>query len=263
MKKALFAFVIFAMLHGDTFAATKYWDINGATAGAGGATPSGTWDTGTTANWSTDSAGAIATTTWAASDAAVFSAGGDATGTFTVTPSAAPVAASILIEEGFVIIGGASSVNVGAGTVTLNAGTTLSTSSSARIAMIAGSSYNVTNATLQTTNPGAAGSFVDSDATIAVTGTLTIDYTVANVLNIIQTNSVISGAGANLKKTGVGVIAIVSASTYGGGTEIAGGELRIRTSANRLPVGTAVNMTGGILNLNGLNQQIASLTGTK
>jgi hypothetical protein len=59
-------------------AATKYWDINGATAGAGGATPTGTWDT-TTANWSTDSAGAVAATTWAANDAAVFSAGTNGT----------------------------------------------------------------------------------------------------------------------------------------------------------------------------------------
>src|SRR4051812_30287980 len=66
-------------------AATKFWDINGSGGGAGGATPAGTWDTATTSNWSTDSQGTIATTTWAASDAAIFSAGNDATGSYTIT----------------------------------------------------------------------------------------------------------------------------------------------------------------------------------
>src|SRR4051812_38328606 len=47
-------------------AAVSYWDINGAAGGAGGATPAGTWDTGTTANWSADPQGTVATTVWAA-----------------------------------------------------------------------------------------------------------------------------------------------------------------------------------------------------
>lgn len=66
---------------------TFYWDINGATANSGGAAPSGVWDT-TTANWSTSSAGSVATTTWAdiaLGNNARFSAGTDATGTYTVT----------------------------------------------------------------------------------------------------------------------------------------------------------------------------------
>src|SRR6185369_642422 len=42
--------------------ASRYWDINGATPDASaGTTAAGTWDTGTTLNWSTDPAGSIAT----------------------------------------------------------------------------------------------------------------------------------------------------------------------------------------------------------
>ncbi len=92
-------------------AATKYWDIDGATPGAGGATPAGTWDTGATANWTTSSTGSAAGTSWASGDDAVFSAGTDATGAFAVTLDAAaspPVqnAGNLTVEEGNVTIVG-------------------------------------------------------------------------------------------------------------------------------------------------------------
>src|SRR5881227_2278189 len=80
-------------------ATTKYWDINGATAGAGGATPAGTWDT-TTTNWSTDPNGALAATTWAANDSARFSAGAYATGSYTVTVSGNQSVTQLGVEEG-------------------------------------------------------------------------------------------------------------------------------------------------------------------
>jgi autotransporter-associated beta strand protein len=60
------------------------WDINGATAGAGGANPSGTWDSGT-ANWSNSTTGVAATASWVGGRTAVFAAGSDATGDYTVT----------------------------------------------------------------------------------------------------------------------------------------------------------------------------------
>src|SRR5437870_2615702 len=59
--------------------AVKYWRLSTAASGsAGGATPTGNWDT-TTANWDTSSAGTGSHVTWAASDSAVFSAATDAT----------------------------------------------------------------------------------------------------------------------------------------------------------------------------------------
>src|SRR5262250_808584 len=91
-----------ASVHG----AVKYWDTNGATAGAGGTTPSATWDTGSTANWTTDSTGSSVPTTWTAGDIAVFSAGSDATGSFTITvPSGTTNSVlSITNEEGTILI---------------------------------------------------------------------------------------------------------------------------------------------------------------
>jgi hypothetical protein len=41
-------------------AATVYWDINGATPGAGGTTPTGTWNAANT-NWSSSAAGDVTT----------------------------------------------------------------------------------------------------------------------------------------------------------------------------------------------------------
>jgi autotransporter-associated beta strand protein len=59
-----------------------YWDLNGATAGAGGASPTGTWSS---SSWSASTAGTAATTPWVAGGNAVFAAGSDATGPYTVT----------------------------------------------------------------------------------------------------------------------------------------------------------------------------------
>jgi hypothetical protein len=66
-------------------AASYYWDIDDASPGAGGATPGGNWTSaGTT--WSTDSTGSSSTpayTTLAADDL-FFSAGTDATGSYSI-----------------------------------------------------------------------------------------------------------------------------------------------------------------------------------
>ena len=113
------------------FAGLVYWDINGATAGAGGATPTGSWDL-VTANWG-NSAGNAATTTWnnANGDTAVFAAGTDATGSYTVTLNAGITLAGITREEGGTVTisgatntltftGGALAVDTGTGTVIAN-----------------------------------------------------------------------------------------------------------------------------------------------
>src|SRR4051794_18243448 len=63
--------------------ATAYWDSDGNNSGAGGATPIGTW--GTDLFWSSSANGDVATVGWNAGDTAVFSAGNDAIGAFTVT----------------------------------------------------------------------------------------------------------------------------------------------------------------------------------
>ena len=229
-KLLTIALLCLALGSASVHAATNYWDINGATPGAGGPTPGGAW---TGSNWSPDSTGSSATTTFTSGDVAIFSAGSDATGTFTVTGNA--TAGGINVEEGKVIIAG--TITLGANDISIASGATISANSSARISASAGSVITINGGTWESTNPGAAGSFVDVDQTIVLNGGGTISHTVAGVLNIVQTDTVISGTGP-LVKDGAGTIAIASACTYSGSTIISNGIVRIRTSSNRLPTGT-------------------------
>ena len=59
-----------------------YWDLNGSVAGAGGATPSGTWNA-TNLYWNSagDGTGSGSIAAWSSGQTAVFAAGTDATGT--------------------------------------------------------------------------------------------------------------------------------------------------------------------------------------
>lgn len=255
------AALLSAAIPASLTAAPFYWDINGPATGAGGVSPSGTWDAAAT-NWSTDPNGEIATEVWAAGNTAVFAAGTDATGPYTVTITGTQTAAGLTVEEGAVTLAGGTAA-VGAGPVFVGPGATLETNSSLRISATAGSVWTLDGGTLRTTNPSNAGSFIDVDATIVLAaGGGTISNAMTNIMSIIQTNVVISGPGS-LTKTGPGVIAIASASTYTGPTIINEGELRIRGTANRLPITTAVTVNDpGILNLNGVSQQIGSLSGS-
>jgi hypothetical protein len=116
-------------------AGDPYWDLNGTTAGAGSATPTGVWST-TVANWNPLANGTGTTAVWNNGDAAVFSAGTDATGSFTVsfTNNQSVSASSITIEEGSPTInmtsGSGSTLSIGAGGITINSGATLTMSGS-------------------------------------------------------------------------------------------------------------------------------------
>ncbi|MDI1249564.1 MAG: hypothetical protein PSV13_11935, partial [Lacunisphaera sp.] len=83
-------------------AQTLYWDLNGNTLGAGGTSPSETWSTGgSDKNWSTSSTGTSGgNQKWTNDRYAVFSAGTDANGTFTVSVPGTVRTAGITIEEG-------------------------------------------------------------------------------------------------------------------------------------------------------------------
>src|SRR4051794_32790862 len=63
--------------------AQLYWDTNGSTAGIGG---SGTWNS-TNTNWSSNSAGTVATTVWSGSSADFGGTGGNVTAAFSPTIS--------------------------------------------------------------------------------------------------------------------------------------------------------------------------------
>src|SRR6266704_1989553 len=120
--------------------AVKYWDINGATSGAGGPTPSGTWSA-SAANWSTDSTGSSATTTIATdgSDSAIFSAGSDATGTYTISVPSGVTVGGIVVKNGTVQkASGSAAVTLGTGSITVSNGAVFSIDGSAAIAASSG-----------------------------------------------------------------------------------------------------------------------------
>ena len=108
-------------------AATYYWDINDTTPGAGGSTPSGTWDTGGT-TWTTDPLGAsaVVAVTTTTSDDLFFSAGLTNIGTYTISLADTQNAKSLTFEDGTATISGADGIiNLGGtGNVMVNGGLT-------------------------------------------------------------------------------------------------------------------------------------------
>ncbi len=245
--------------------AVKYWDNNGATAGAGGTAPTGTWDVATSTKWNTDPAGTNTTTTFDAGDIAVFSAGTDATGSYTITVSGSPAPSAVTNKNGTVSLAG-TALNIGTNTITVKSGATLSIPTSTQISATAGATLVLDGGTMRNTVTGNAGSFVSPSMVITVTTNGGIlRFNTADILNIVNSGTpgtIISGPGG-ITKEGVGVLAIATACTYSGPTIINAGELRIRTSSNRIPTGTPVTVNSpGVLNLNAVSQQIGSLAGT-
>jgi autotransporter-associated beta strand protein len=213
-------------------ATVVYWDIDGATtAGAGGATPAGTWDTGTTANWTTDSTGASAGTTWTAGDDAIFSAGGDATGAWTVAVSGTQTANSIGVEEG--------AVTLGAGTVSFGATNGVFTIADGAIFNNAGAGTGTITGT--------------NGITMAATGTGT------GILKLGGANTMTRGSGAVVSVLG-GIVEFTSdlglgsvpAAVNAAAVTINGGTLRFTgTSANTLNVnrGVTIGANGGTIDV--------------
>jgi hypothetical protein len=96
----------------NTAASTRYWDINGTTAGPGGTAPGGNWD-GTTTNFNTDStggSGGVISAIPQSVDNVVFSAGNTATGSYTINVTAARTVGSVKVEEGTVTFSGVGSI---------------------------------------------------------------------------------------------------------------------------------------------------------
>ena len=113
----------FALTASSAFAAPYFWDIDGDTApGAGGATPGGSWAVGGT-TWSTDSTGAAGTSAYTTlpADDLTFSAGTDATGSYTVTLGANQDANSLTFEDGAATLSG-NTITLAGGGVTVAAG---------------------------------------------------------------------------------------------------------------------------------------------
>jgi autotransporter-associated beta strand protein len=84
-----------------------YWDLNGAIAGSGSATPDGVWNEFNT-SWNTNAAGMGVTSNRTPNLAAVFSAGDDATGSYTVSVSGTQDVGGLTFDDGAVMVSGGS-----------------------------------------------------------------------------------------------------------------------------------------------------------
>jgi fibronectin-binding autotransporter adhesin len=196
--------ICFALCGTSVQAATYYWDINGPTAGAGGSTPSGTWDFAATQNWSTNSAGEAATIAWANGNDAIFSAGSDATGAFVVELSVNATVGNLTAQEGAITIAGGTALNVGGG------------------AGGKGIINVVPNATL-TINSTVTGG--DADLMISLVGTNTASGTInGTIVNGISYTKVEKREGGTWVLTGT--------NTYTGVTDIRAGTLAVSVLAD-------------------------------
>jgi autotransporter-associated beta strand protein len=99
-----------------------YWDTNGNNPGAAQATNQafGTW--GSSTAWSISPLGTAETGGWVPGEFAVFSAGGDATGSFIVPLFGDQVVDGISFEEGNIAIGGGAALTLTGGTLNVASG---------------------------------------------------------------------------------------------------------------------------------------------
>lgn len=267
MKKLRFLSSLMALvaLSHSTFAANKYWDINGATAGAGGATPSGTWNT-TTANWSTSSAGTAAATTFAAGDAAFFSAGTDATGIATITTGAAMTAGSVTIEEGTVNHSGTSANTLSTQTVSVNSGAKFSVLTALSFVVpSAGGTCTLNGGTIENRNTSSGGSFLTSGSANGnmsiVLGTGGGKVAAGGGAGIVTIyTGLIQGTGP-LTIDGTGTFRLTTTTATYSGATIINGKLQISTTANVLPSGTDLTINSGGTFDQQANQTVGSLSG--
>ena len=246
-----------------------YWDANGATAGSGGATPSGTWDS-TSTNWN-DSAGTGTPATWPTGLIAVLSAGTDASGAYTITVDGTQSASYILAQDNGsitltggalnlassagIVASGSSSVTVNSdltgetnltvngNAVTIGAANTLTGSfagQSSTFAMTAGSSFTgIPN--FSTGSPTVATSATLTNATVSTTASFNVQN---GSLALAGTSSATTTGSANVNR---GTLQLsgsssLSASYFGNPTANTASTVNIQDSAS---VSVSGSMTFG------------------
>lgn len=181
--RAAAALAILVLVLPQARSAVLYWDSNGNTAGAGAA-PSGTW--GTSAFWSTSSAGtnATANTTTSLKDDLYFSAGTDATGTYTVTLDNLRSARVLILEEGNVTFsGGTLNLASSNGGITMNGTASNAATVSSNVTISGAQIFNIATGNTLTLDTG---TFTrNAGAALNVQGAGTVSSTQAG-LNTLQ-----------------------------------------------------------------------------
>lgn len=208
----------------------RYWDIDDTVAGAGGATPSGTWDT-TTANWNNAAGDGSAAVWTGVNQAAVFSAGNGATGNYTVTVSGTQTADAVIREEGNLTLSGGTIDLVNAGVVrSFGAGGTLTIDSD--ITSLGNVSFDgVGSHVLNGSATHAGATNISSPFNLSATG----EITGTSSVNVNGVTAIVDGS-----LTATGAINLNSASILGEGTIVAGGNVNL----NNLGVDNNLTLAG-------------------
>jgi fibronectin-binding autotransporter adhesin len=289
MKKTaltLAAAVALAMPALAAHAAVMYFDTNGATDGSTNSTAQQTWNTAAT-DWTLDSTGNTATSTYVDGSDAVFSAGSNAVSAFTVSTAGSKIANSITIEEGTLTFtpsttpptrtigpGGITLAPTANGTLTFNDNngglTFILSASQSWTNNHASANFNVTN------NAGRNKIFGNA----AAGNTFTLTAAANGAGNVSIAAPITDGtAGGNVaftaNSTGTGNVILSGANTYSGGTSLSAGNLLLDNGgslahANLLISGGTfaggLNGTGGSITDNITNdspeQILLSNTGT-
>lgn len=225
------------------FGANWFWDSNGTTAGAG-TTPTGTW--GTSTFWSTNSGGTVATTAWTAGNTAVFAAGTDASGAYTVTVSGTQSTAGLTVEEGNVTLSG--------GGITLTSAA-VSVTSTASISSLIGGTVGLTKNGAGTLNLSGANTYSGNtniaQGTVNVTGNQT--GATGSWLLLGNESGTINNAATTVNFNSGSTISVASGNSVQLGNNTAGGGFQLQTmnvagsvtNAGSLAIGRS-----GVLNIN-------------
>lgn len=208
-----------------------YWDRNGNAVGAGGASPAGTWDTAT-ANWNATADGTGTPGLWTgAGKTAVFAAGGDATGAYTVNISGTQTTDAVLAEQGNITLSG--------GTLNLAAPAVIRTNP--------GSSL-----TLNTILSGTSGVVLEGATDINVSGVHPV--TGAAVFSV---PSLVLNSGTSFPSLsglvvgdGVSMIANTSTLTATGGMTVGNGS-QINAASSVVTIGGDIVFTGAGISASG------------
>jgi autotransporter-associated beta strand protein len=231
-------------------AANLYWDTNGATADSGNA--GGTWDSGT--NWTADGSGASGTIGWTDGESAVFAAGTDGTGAYTVTIAGTVTTPSILAEEagGKTIAGG--TINIGGGSInTAVAGNGNVFTISSIIAGSGGLTLAANGDTSQT-GGGVGGALLLSGA-----NTISGDITITS--GVVRSNSGFGGSGNKIILSGGGIVDTGANTNFANNIEVPAGKTGVyrtyggvttaQISGTITGSGDLMRTDGGTLTING------------
>jgi autotransporter-associated beta strand protein len=259
-----------------------YWDLNGSAAGAGGSTLAGTWDS-TAANWNPASAGTGTTSAWAAGRVAMFAAGTDGGGAYTVSVSGTQTIGGLYFQTGNVTLQGGSfnlasdstftaasgvhTINTpisgsfafikdGPGTVVLgaiNTYTGITTIEQGVLQLGNAFALQSTNVDVDVNNGLDINSLNASLGGLSGSGSVNISnqtLTVDNDNQPAEFAGVLSGTGQVIK-AGAGVWTLDGPNTFAGGILLRGGETSVAMDSSLGATGGALNFDGGTLQVTG------------